>query len=99
MLPALYLLFLSSFGVSPTKTNAALIAWSTATEQNTDHFEIMRSTDDKNFTKITSVAAAGNSSVIHNYSYTDNAVPTNARYIYYFLSVVDKDGKKTLSQY
>ena len=88
---------LNKFGISATKTNSALIAWSTASEQNTDHFEIMRSTDDKNFSKITSVAAAGNSSTIHNYSYTDNALPGNAHYIYYFLSVVDKDGKKTLS--
>jgi plastocyanin len=88
---------LSSFGVSPGKTNSALIAWSTASEQNTDHFEIMRSTDDKNFTKITSISAAGNSSSVHEYSYTDNAVPSYARFIYYYLSVVDKDGKKSLS--
>lgn len=88
---------LSGFGVSPAKTTGALIAWSTASEQNTDHFEIMRSTDDKNFTKITSVGAAGNSSSIHNYSYTDNAVPSYARFVYYYLSIVDKDGKKSSS--
>ncbi|HYJ65020.1 MAG TPA: plastocyanin/azurin family copper-binding protein [Parafilimonas sp.] len=88
---------LSSFGISPAKTNGALIAWSTATEQNTDHFEIMRSTDDKNFTKISSVSAAGNSSSIHNYSFTDDAVPSYARFVYYYLSVVDKDGKKSSS--
>ncbi len=88
---------LSSFGISPAKTNGALIAWSTATEQNTDHFEIMRSTDDKNFTKISSVSAAGNSSSIHNYSFTDDAVPSYAHFVYYYLSVVDKDGKKSSS--
>jgi plastocyanin len=88
---------LNNFGISATKTNSALIAWSTATEQNTDHFEIMRSTDDKNFAKITSVAAAGNSSSIHNYSYTDNEVPANAHFVYYYLSIVDKDGRRSLS--
>ncbi len=88
---------LNNFGVSPTKLNAALLAWSTASELNTDHFEVMRSSDDKNFEKITSIAAAGNSSSINNYSYTDNALPTSYRYLYYYLSIVDKDGKKTVS--
>jgi plastocyanin len=89
---------LNNFGISPTNTHGALIAWSTATEINTDHFEIMRSTDDKNFEKITSIPAAGNSSSIHNYSYTDNAIPASYHYTYYYLSIIDKDGKKTLSQ-
>ena len=89
---------LNNFGISPTKTNGALIAWSTATETNTDHFEIMRSTDDKNFEKVTSIPAAGNSSTVHNYSYTDNAIPANYRYAYYYLSIADADGKKTVSQ-
>lgn len=89
---------LSNFGVSPGKLNSALIAWSTASEQNTDHFEVMRSTDGSHFDKIASVPAKGNSSVNVNYSYTDNALPASYRYLYYSLSVVDKDGKKTLSQ-
>lgn len=88
---------LNGFNVISAKTNTALVSWSTASEINTDHFEIMRSTDDKSFVKIGNVAAAGNSSSIHNYSYTDNAVPNNTRFIYYYLSVVDKDGKKTFS--
>jgi plastocyanin len=89
---------LSGFGVSPGKLNSALVAWSTASEQNTDHFEVMRSTDGSHFDKIASVPAKGNSSVNVNYSYTDNALPASYRYLYYSLSVVDKDGKKTLSQ-
>lgn len=88
---------LSSFGVAPTKTNSALLSWATATEQNTDHFEIMRSTDGNHFQKISTVAAKGNSSARVNYTYTDNLLPANYRYLYYSLSIVDKDGKRTLS--
>ena len=88
---------LSSFSVSPTKANSALLSWATATEQNTDHFEIMRSTTGNNFEKISSVPAKGNSSSLTNYAYTDNLLPANFRFIYYSLSIVDKDGRKTLS--
>ena len=88
---------LSSFGAAPTKTNGALISWATATEQNTDHFEVMRSTDGTSFEKISAVAAKGNSSSLTNYTYTDNLLPANYRFLYYSLSIVDKDGRKTLS--
>jgi plastocyanin len=88
---------LSSFVISPMKTNGALLSWVTAIEQNTDHFEIMRSTNGSNFENIGSVAAKGNSATATNYSFTDNGVPNNYRYIYYYLSIVDKDGRKTLS--
>ena len=88
---------LKNFIVSPTKTNGALLSWSTASEQNTDHFEIMRSTDDKSFVKVASIPAKGNSSIALNYSYTDNTLPANNRYIYYYLSIADKDGRKSLS--
>lgn len=88
---------LSNFTVSPSKANSALLSWATATEQNTDHFEIMRSTTGNNFEKISSVPAKGNSSSLTNYAYTDNLLPANFRFIYYSLSIVDKDGRKTLS--
>jgi plastocyanin len=88
---------LADFNISPTKANTALLAWSTASEQNTDHFEIMRSTNDKTFEKIATVAAAGNSVSLHNYSYTDNALPAGTHYVYYYLNIIDKDGKKTFS--
>src|SRR5207249_12100326 len=32
-----------------------------------------------------------------NYSYADGALPNSYRYVYYYLSIVDKDGKKSLS--
>ncbi len=88
---------LSSFGVSPGKANAAVVAWATATEQNTDHFDIMRSIDGNNFQKIATLPAKGNSSALTNYAYTDNSLPAAYRYIYYSLSIIDKDGRQTLS--
>ena len=88
---------LNSFAISPTKTNNALVAWATATESNTDHFEIMRSTNGSSFEKIASVPAKGNSSILVNYAYTDNAMPANSRFLYYSLTIVDKDGKRTFS--
>ena len=87
----------SAFNISAEKSNAASILWSTATEQNTDHFEIMRSTNGKTFTKIGAVSAAGNSSTIHNYSYIDKTIAATERFIYYSLSIVDKDGLRTFS--
>lgn len=89
---------LSSFKISATKVNTASLTWSTATELNTDRFDIMRSTDGNNFQKIASVPATGNSSVPVNYSYTDNTTPATYRFVYYSLSIVDKDGKKSASE-
>ena len=88
---------LNNFGITSTKTNSALISWSTATETNTDHFEVMRSSNGKAYDKIATVVAAGNSSLLHNYAYVDNTLPAASRFVYYYLAVVDKDGSKTVS--
>jgi len=88
---------LTSFNIGATNMNKALITWITATEENTDRFEIMRSTDGTHFENIATVAAKGNSSITSHYSYTDEMLPNNYRYVYYSLSIVDKDGKKYLS--
>lgn len=88
---------LNNFTISPGKANTAMLAWATATEQNTDHFEVMRSTNGSNFQKVTTIPAAGNSSVLLQYTYTDIALPATASYLYYSLTIVDKDGKKTSS--
>jgi hypothetical protein len=71
------------------------LKWSTASEENNLHFDILRSIDAINFEKIARVEGNGNSSNTINYQYTDTkALPgTN----YYQLSQVDFDGniKKT----
>ncbi|MBS1915200.1 MAG: zinc-dependent metalloprotease [Bacteroidetes bacterium] len=58
------------------QNNNAVLNWSTSSEINSRYFDIERSYDEKNFTKIGSVVAAGNSSIQHNYSFTD---PDNAQ--------------------
>jgi predicted esterase len=67
-----------------------IIEWATATEYNSDHFEIQRSVDGKTFVTVGSIAAAGMSSKTIEYSYADDNAPANASY--YRLMQVDKDG-------
>jgi plastocyanin len=88
---------IKDFGIFSAKNNSAQISWSTATEINSDHFEIMRSANGVKFDQIATVPAKGNSSALVDYSYTDNNLPSNTKFIYYYLSVVDKDGTKALS--
>lgn len=88
---------LNKFNVVPGKLNAALLTWSTTSEQNTDRFEVMRSSNGNNFNKVGAITAKGNSSVLVNYSYIDNIQQISSRYIYYYLAVIDKDGKRSIS--
>jgi acid phosphatase len=53
--------------------NTCILKWQTLEEQNTKEFRIERSGDNgQNWQTITTLAAAGNSDAIRNYSYTDN---------------------------
>lgn len=65
--------------------------WATASEDNNDRFEVERSQNGKNFTKIAEVAGAGNSATTLNYNYTDRAANTGINY--YRLKQVDTDGQ------
>jgi hypothetical protein len=47
------------------------IKWSTSSEQNSDYFTVEKSVDGINFTDVTHVIAAGNSSTVRNYSAID----------------------------
>ncbi|RZL05745.1 MAG: T9SS type A sorting domain-containing protein [Pedobacter sp.] len=85
-------------GFAATAANCdALIDWSTSLEQNNSHFVIERSfTQNQNDWKLVStVAAAGNSNTIREYSYRD--VNVKAAAAYYRLSIVATDGSKTYS--
>lgn len=76
------------------KTNNGIhLNWSTASELNNDHFNILRSSDGKSFNKLTSVLGKGNSNQINNYSYLDNAPEAGINY--YKLQQVDNDGTTT----
>jgi hypothetical protein len=68
----------------------AVLSWSTAEEINSDRFEVEHSLNGKNWQKIGSVAAKGNSSNTQWYSFTDND-PANGSNLYR-LRIVDRDG-------
>ncbi len=67
----------------------ALIKWSTATEQNSDRFEIQRSTNGIDWATIDNVIAAGSSTSLRNYQYLDIYGGT----AFYRIRQVDTDGR------
>lgn len=66
-----------------------IVTWSTATEQNSDRFEIERSDNGVDWYKIGSVAAAGNSTSNRSYQYLD----LKGGSAFYRLRQVDLDGR------
>ena len=72
-----------------------LLKWTTASEVNSSHFEIERSQDLNDWTKLGEVEAMGESSVDTDYDFLDSNVPLNARtnhkIFYYRLKMVDND--------
>jgi hypothetical protein len=75
--------------------NDVALSWKTLTEINSNRFDIERSTDGINFTKIGEKAAAGYSNSDVNYSYADAGM--NVSVYYYRLKLVDLDGKVSYS--
>jgi hypothetical protein len=85
----------SAFTVSPGPGNAALLAWTTAEEQNSRGFTVQRSLADSLFLTIAFVPSAnpgGNSAAPTNYSYLDREMP-DATVINYRLREEDLDGQ------
>ena len=87
---------LSSFAIS-RHGRKPYLSWATQTESNSSHFVVRRSYDGEIFTEIGRVPAAGHSAAVRNYSFLDNDVKNNCRYVYYELVITDKDGKYQLS--
>lgn len=75
--------------------NDVVLNWATATEENTDRFEIERRTPTADFALIGQVTATGNSSVRQEYTFTDFNPAAGAND--YRLRIVDVDGSETLS--
>jgi Secretion system C-terminal sorting domain len=67
----------------------ALVKWTTTNEQNSDRFEIQRSTNSIDWVVIDNVAAAGNSDAQRNYQYFD----LKGGAAFYRIRQVDKDGR------
>ncbi|MFA6059047.1 MAG: T9SS type A sorting domain-containing protein [Taibaiella sp.] len=78
--------------------NHAVLSWTTASEQNNAGFEIERSVNARDWSKINFVgskAQGGNSTIVLNYKYVD-AKPMNG-YNYYRLKLLDMDGASRYS--
>lgn len=81
------------------RNTSVQLSWSTATESNSDHFDVERSTDGVNFTSIGQVTASGNSNDVKTYGYTDDkAYNLGKTQLYYRLHLVDKDGRTAYSK-
>jgi pimeloyl-ACP methyl ester carboxylesterase len=77
-----------------TMDNTNYLQWQTATEINTQYFEVDRSVDAQNWFRLGKVKAAGNSQITQNYAFSDEK-PNSKNY--YRLKSVDNDGKSVFS--
>ena len=68
-----------------------------ATEENSNYFELQRSTDGISFVKAGTVQAAGNSSTVKNYNYSDDISGISSQIFYYRLKMVDLSGNTKYS--
>ncbi len=82
---------LISFTASVSK-NGAVLNWSTATETNNRGFEIERSTDKAEWSRVGFVGGRGTTTEPQHYSYTDNLPGASLVTYYYRLKQVDFNG-------
>lgn len=87
---------LLNFTANDVQNQYVALSWQTASEENSDHFDVERSTDTSQFVKIVTVKAAGNSSTVQTYSAIDN-FPVRG-YNYYRLKDVDSNGSFAYSK-
>ncbi len=90
-------LLLTFFNAAKYKTTAALLTWETSLEINTAYFDLERSADGINFSKIAHIISAANSQQLTAYSFIDNAPMSGNNF--YRLKMVDADGAFTYSIY
>ncbi len=86
---------LTDFSARNDKDEIALF-WQTASELNSNYYEIQRSKDGQNFSKIGNVFSHGTTSLENFYSFKD-IMPLKG-INYYRLSMVDLDGKMNYSK-
>lgn len=86
---------LTSFSAKAKLQNIDL-AWTTSSEKDNSHFEILRSGDGKTFSKIGETKGAGTTDLVKNYTFTDkDALPSIS---YYQLKQIDFNGNSVLSE-
>ncbi len=87
---------LSSFTGKSNGLNGVNLNWSTTSEKNNSHFEVLHAINGKDFSLIGTVSGNNNSERLINYSYTD--VKPTLGPNYYQLNQVDFDGKSEKSK-
>ncbi|MGI4871784.1 MAG: DUF6923 family protein [Janthinobacterium lividum] len=87
---------LVSFTAAAAPGRRVQLAWATASEVNSHHFEVQHSREGNTFTTIGQVASRGTTSRASTYSLTD-AAPSAGPTHYYRLRQVDQDGRSTFS--
>ena len=79
-----------------TLSNSNSLKWSTASERENDHFNILRSFDGVNFEKIGKQKGAGTTLSESQYEFADTEIRTGD--VYYQLEQLDYNGTSTLSE-
>jgi len=75
----------------------SVLHWSTASERNSSHFTVERSTDAVQWAVVGEVRAAGHSQQVISYTWSDMQAPA-AAVVYYRLRQVDLDGSQEVFQ-
>mgnify|MGYP000229932850 CR=1 FL=1 len=84
------------FKVQLTDKNDALLQWETANEQGLSHYDILRSTDNKDWDNLGKIIATGT----NRYEFTDKNLAAAFKAgttVYYQLRMVNQDGSADLS--
>ena len=86
----------ASFNATLAGGNKVNLNWKTATETNSNHFEIERSLDEITYSSVSKIAAAGGSTGITSYATTDEINISGE--VYYRIKEVDNDGSMNFSK-
>jgi uncharacterized protein (DUF1501 family) len=91
-LPIVLPVELMHFNAEKANKEDAHLTWITASENNTDYFEIQRSTDGSNYRKIDEVKANGHTHNAQHYEFFDQGLPLKTSSVFYYrLKINDLD--------
>ncbi|GAB3586762.1 LamG-like jellyroll fold domain-containing protein [Hymenobacter daeguensis] len=88
---------LTAFTAKAQDAHTVALAWTTASEKNSDRFEVERSLTGSEFARIATVAAQGTTTAATSYALLDAKLPAGAATLYYRLRQVDADGTAAYS--
>ena len=81
--------------VSSADASKVVLSWTTASEKNSERFDVEGSNDGSSFSKLGTLAAAGTSASAHNYEFM--TISLNSGTHYFRLKQVDLDATTTYS--